>query len=216
MEEILRKIKGKEEYKNLSRLLGKSGALRSEIIGNVSEECKKCNTKNFDEWFLYYLEKEKSNLREAAKRLQKQAQEQGYDYSYETCYECVLVFVVLITWVGTKMEEKAMNELSNCRYKIHFSSSDEDILYAVDLYVTRNGKRLYGIQVKPISYYYKTINNPNDYVVVKNKEKNELYRKKYGYEVIYLYYTNEEFDKKDIDRIKKIILDEVERLCKVS
>ena len=40
MEEILRELKERKEYKELSKYLGRSGALRSELIGNVSELCK--------------------------------------------------------------------------------------------------------------------------------------------------------------------------------
>ena len=51
MEEILRELKERKEYKELSKYLGRSGALRSELIGNVSELCKESKAKNFDEFF---------------------------------------------------------------------------------------------------------------------------------------------------------------------
>ena len=218
MEEILRKVLKSEEYKSLSSYLGRSGALRSELIGNVSELCKESKANSFDEWFLNYLENEKSGgLVSAARRLQRYTQEQGKYYSYKSCYDCVITFVLLVTWIGTKMEQKAKDKLKNCRYKVDFTNHEEDILYGADLYISRNGKRLWGIQIKPISYYYIKRNNPNDYRVLKNNEKNAKYKEKYGYKVIYLYYNDdEEFDDECIEAIKKCILKEVERLCKVS
>jgi hypothetical protein len=211
MENELRKITQGNDYHILHEFFDDSRCNAISLIGPTCALCKESGAETFNEWYKYYLFNTPyhSKIGVAAKLL-REYNETTKKYSFDVCYKVVLALALYQTWVGCQLEIKARNLLRGCKWYIKYAGKDEDNKYAVDLIVTRNNKVILGIQVKPISYYY-SHEKPNSPLHQVNIKKNIEFNKKYGCNVEYLYYNNYEFNEEDIERIKNLIREEVDR-----
>jgi hypothetical protein len=206
MEEIFKKIKDSLQYKELQTInaFDKSKCNSRELVGSVAGLCKLSKAQNFDEWCLYYIKSDYiGTVKKANERLFDFAKDK-INITKDECFDCLLTFILYQTWNGIQKEYEAAKLLRSCMYKVNFATPQEDLDLAIDLYITRNGKRLFGIQVKPISYKYKKEKYPDNYYVMINNEKNKKYKELYGYDVLYVYY-DKDFDNDDIYDLKTII-----------
>ena len=87
---------------------------------------------------------------------------------------------------GNKMEDKAINELRNklpAEYAVDNAIGFIDEEYRVDIEIKKDNETILGIQVKPSSYKY---------MRHEVKSFNTIRNSKYGIDVKYLYYNEDE------------------------
>lgn len=111
-----------------------------------------------------------------------------YKFTLEECVQWEYDLFIINSLKGNKMEDKAINELKNklpMEYTVNNAIGFVDEEYRVDIEIKKDNEIILGIQVKPSSYKYMR------YEV---KSFNTIRNSKYGIDVKYLYYDdNEEF-----------------------
>lgn len=200
MEGKLQRIIESKEYKTLQHCFDNSKCNESKLVGNVVELCKECKTDDFEEWFLHYMCLHGYDLEESTNRLVKETR-----VNKDTCYKCIVAFLVYRTWLGVKMEQLAKELLYGTKWEVKDANAEADKKYGVDLIIVKDNKPLYGIQIKPISYFEKTQQKELPQEVLWNMKKNQRYKEKFGYDVKYLYYYKKKFDIKEIEKVKDLI-----------
>ena len=107
-------------------------------------------------------------------------------FTLEECIRWEYDLFIVNSLKGSKMEDKAINELKN-RLPSNFDVVNAvgiiDEEYRVDIEIKKDNKVILGIQVKPSSYKY---------MRSEVKSFNEIRNSKYGINVKYLYYDSEE------------------------
>ncbi len=198
MQNQLKEISNSEKYKKLQHLFDKSRCNDPKLVGYVVDLCKSYETRNFNEWFLHYLELHSKDLEESVSRL-----EETSGASHKDCFLCIITFLIYKTWVGVAMERIAKELLYGTTWVVRDASGKADNQYAVDLIITVNEKPLYGIQIKPSTYKGSQT----------NERKNAKYKETFGYDVKYLYYSEDmRFDIKKVEEIKDAIREAISQL----
>jgi hypothetical protein len=119
--------------------------------------------------------------------LHKAAQKEGHqEISLKDCSNFIYDLYVRAPLRGQLMEDKALTDLKkhfhgypNMDFRI--ATTQEDLVYAVDIVISRHNHIICGVQVKSINF--KSNNNAMNI----NKEKN----KAWSHHVTYLYYDND-------------------------
>lgn len=209
-ESDLKEITQKEHYKFLQDYFDYSGCNRQKFVGHCMNIIKNLQPQNFDEWVGFYTGHDgylfTSGLVDSAAELQSYVETHTRKrYKFNKYWEAVSALVLYHTWNGYKMELKAIEELKGNNYSILQTNSKQDELYAIDLIAYKDNKPLLGIQVKPSSYFKMSEEKKKI-----NKDKNQQFINKYNVGVKYLYYNESyEFDKEDIKKTKRKIIEKI-------
>jgi len=120
-------------------------------------------------------------LRKKGKILYEKVKDNGYGLTEEECFQCVRYRVICETWNGVVLREvNTIATLKRLLPQAVFEKVDGefDHQYAVDYEVYKEGKLVYGLQVKPESYTRSTpyINKAR----YANQQKNAAYTAKFG------------------------------------
>lgn len=105
--------------------------------------------------------------------------------SEEEAFEQVEHRLFYESFKGELLEQKAIKNLRTKYPNVLFrkATQHEDSYYAVDFIGEQAGKVMLGVQVKPCTYLYK-----EEFQHKENRNKNELFKKDYGAEVVYSFY----------------------------
>lgn len=205
MQEILERIEKSEEYKDIQRYFDKSGCDNPELIGYVMDLCRKSNAKDCNNWIYFYIQTSNMmHFQESAMKLYTYLCENHKEkhYTHKNCMDCLMCFIFLKTWKGLQKEQEARLLFDDELWNVRLTTKEEDNKYAVDLVINYKNKDLWGIQVKP-----DTFKNMKEEISV-NLEKNKIYKQKFGYSVMYVFYDeNGDFDLEDIEKKKKKMKD---------
>lgn len=109
-----------------------------------------------------------------------------HKFTLEECVQWEYDLFIINSLKGNKMEDQAIIELRNklpAEYDVNNAIGFVDEEYRVDIEIIKDNEVIMGIQVKPSSYKYM-----REEVKSFNKTRNT----KYGYDVKYLYYNNDE------------------------
>lgn len=109
-----------------------------------------------------------------------------HKFTLEECVQWEYDLFIINSLKGNEMEDKAINELKNklpAEYSVDNAIGFVDEEYRVDIEIKKDNETILGIQVKPSSYKYMR------YEV---KSFNTIRNYKYGIDVKYLYYNEDE------------------------
>lgn len=187
-------------------------------VGATSEEIRKCEPKNLDEWRAYYFAnvRSKKHIEELGKKLYVKIteviQSEVAEISEQDCINYMLQLVIDRTYDGyiteiTTVYGQLQNELN---VKIEAAPDEWDRLFNVDFFI-KIGEKYIGLQIKPLN---QDIQLPEIF-----KEKNiqqESHRKfteVFGGKVFYIYSSKINGKKEIINKeIIPEIKEEIERL----
>lgn len=147
--------------------------------GKLMENLMKSGAKNRTEWETYYLTRVKKP-REVVK-LAERLMAVVPRLSLQDAITIVLIHAVDETWNGYLAEKKALEAVSRFYAHLPFitvrhATAQEDTKFAIDLVVEAWDTVVFGIQVKPISYFrMKGFAGRPHYAKVKNSEKNRQF-----------------------------------------
>lgn len=109
----------------------------------------------------------------------------------DICYGWVYYKFFIQSTRGSRMEEKALQYINNSgKYTATSTSYSVDTTDGIDMFIYKNGKLSYGIQIKPISFFLKDYSIIEDRKKLKDKLKNS--EKKYGIKCYYMIYDRNE------------------------
>ncbi|MBN1348583.1 MjaI family restriction endonuclease [candidate division KSB1 bacterium] len=138
----------------------------------------------------------------------------GIDISLAECIECVRFRVICETWNGVIIREKNAKSLLQRYFPgIEFKKTDGafDHRFAVDFELTKSGKPVCGIQVKPKSYTY---NAPYLNKARKaNQQKNARYRAIFGLNVYDVIFEKSRIINQVVIRMLRKEIDQTGHLC---
>lgn len=147
---------------------------RPKYVGKVSEEIRKCQPKNLEDWERYYMEKvEPKKFLEMKKHIKTLSKEEYLEWigmelckkihevmkkeieeiSEEDCKRYIKELVFDRTYQGYKTEiDTIYNSLEKIlKVKIEPAPDEWDRKYNIDFYIKAK-KGIIGVQVKPITY----------------------------------------------------------------
>lgn len=113
----------------------------------------------------------------------------------DICYGWVYYKFFIQSTRGARMEEKALQYINNSgNYTATATPYSIDTTDGIDMFIYKNDKLSYGIQIKPLSFFLKDFSIIEDRKILKDKLKNS--EKKYGIKCYYMIYDrNEEWIK---------------------
>jgi hypothetical protein len=147
--------------------------IASHQLGEKDESCK-CGCRSAGT-----IEDFGANLYKANLDFFKDKPEQAK--TLQECTTFMYNLFVVQSLKGNLMEDKALSILKAQKYNVRNATDIEDFQMGVDIVIIEDNKDICGIQVKPVSYG--RLPHHSDVVQV-NLKKN----KKFGKEVIYMYY----------------------------
>lgn len=130
----------------------------------------------------YKYGRTKEQMIEKAKDLYGEMRKRGVTISLDECIECVRYRTICETWNGVIIRERnTIKTLKGLLPHLQFkkTTGDFDYTYGVDYEVLDGNKLLFGLQIKPYSYF--TSNAP--YLIKArnaNGRKNSLYKENTG------------------------------------
>lgn len=190
----------------------------SRNVGKVSEEIRKCNPSDIEEWRAYYFKnvRPKTHIEELGRKLYIKISEvlraEMDKITEEDCIEYMIKLVIDRTFEGYIREKKTIYEYleQELNVKINPASDQWDRLYNIDFYI--QVKNFYiGIQIKPVNKNIPLSEIHKEYSL---QEKTHLhFTQKFGGKVFYVYSTKEGDKKKIVNEdVVKQIRDEIQRL----
>lgn len=75
------------------------------------------------------------------------------DISAETYFKDILMHAIYQTWSGRKREEEIIEKLKSLGYNVTHSAYKDDSKLNIDLFVWKDGKLVFTLQIKPISTF---------------------------------------------------------------
>lgn len=198
-------LRNSKEFKNTNYLWNKLELNSRNSVGCLMHLIKQSHATTKEEWEKYYFktgeERKKihiNNLNQLSiinaeyGRTIDDLEEISIIFNKELHLDLNLVFnfvyirVIDETWIGYEREKKAFEILSDkTDLTIKTVSYQDDIRYAVDFEVYKNGKLILAIQLKSSNYKH-----TRKYVHEMNIRKNKEYSLKNHVAVIYLYIDN--------------------------
>lgn len=180
------------DYENLLVIEWNNGLSPAWKIGSFSRLWKQYGKPTdyrdfYDSYSTYYgLEQ----LEDSTKKLSSRT-----GVNLDICYGWVYYKFFIQSTRGSRMEEKALQYINNSgKYKAIATSYSIDTTDGIDMFIYKDAKLSYGIQVKPISFFLKDYSIIEDRKKLKDKLKNS--EKKYGIKCYYMIYDrNEEWIK---------------------
>lgn len=138
-------------------------------------------------WEHYYLERANNkNLSEASNFVKEK-----YKIDLDTATEYVFYRVIGQTWNGMMNELECIRELSDYFKNLDFVKApyELDEEYCTDWQGFSNGKLLFGIQIKPLSY--KMMSSPYQMQAKEyHKKQVEKYKERFGVAHFFIYHAN--------------------------
>lgn len=131
---------------------------------------------------------------EEIKSIAEKYRDECNDYSYplEDYIKNVYMHTIIETFDGQLKERQVNQILTNFGYTYEKPNNDEDSKYGIDFKVFKEGKLIFVIQVKPISFF---IGNKNQSLINDRKnafKKEALVREKFNVPTYYMIYSVEE------------------------
>lgn len=197
---------------------------RPKFVGKVSEEIRKCQPKNINEWIEYYrknvrpqkyleMKKHIPNLdietyinflgMEVFKKINEIIKKEVEDITEEECVNYIKELIFDKTFQGFIMEKETVYSVleKELNVKLHPAGDEWDRKYNIDFYI-KCEKGYIGIQIKPITYNQTPqIHNWMSWL----KESHEKFRKEVGGEVFTIFYVKDKEGKKYIHEKEAII-----------
>lgn len=113
--------------------------------------------------------------------------------NYQIAFDFMVYRIFYQTYIGKIAEEKMRDYLNKVLAKygayVYWAPDEYDAKFSIDLIIKKNGKEIFGVQVKPKSYY-DTENKAraHEEQMKKNTTQNRDFKKLTNCDTIYLYY----------------------------
>lgn len=176
------------DYENLLVIEWNNGLSPAWKIGSFSRLWKQYGKPTdyrdfYDSYSTYYgLEQ----LEDSTKKLSSRT---GVDLYI--CYGWVYYKFFIQSTRGSRMEEKALQYINNSgKYTAIATPYSIDTADGIDMFIYKDGKLSYGIQIKPLSFFLKDYSIIEDRKKLKDKLKKS--EKKYGIKCYYMIYDRKE------------------------
>ena len=172
-----------EKFKSTNRIWNEKHLNAISKVGPMMKIVRDCKSIAIfeNEYFKKYHGLDRIN--EAARELKRACAAEGIELTDQEAIDYAYIRIVYQTWQGHKRELEVIDMFKTYSNLAVFQSTyEEDVKYAIDAKVYKDGHLLFGLQIKPMSYknYYSQQHKIN-------KEKNELFKKDFRREVIYIY-----------------------------
>jgi hypothetical protein len=187
-------------------------------VGATSDEIRKCNPKNIEEWENYYFQnvKSKEHIINLGKKLfikiTEVVQAEVESITENDCIDYMLNMVIKRTFQGYKNEINTIYKFieKELNLKPQPACDEWDRKYNVDFFI-KVGKYYIGIQIKPINSSIQQPEIFKEFAI--QKKSHEKFTEKYGGQIFYVFSEFAEGKKRIqnpavIDEIKN----EIERL----